>query len=87
VPQVYQGERMLIKAFNYKQWSDLRTLDAIENIDGEKFSSSIKFVLQQLNHIVIVEELFKACILGNLEPHTNTNSVLVPVFQELKQRL
>ena len=78
---------MLIKAFNYKQWSDLRTLDAIENIDGEKFSSSIKFVLQQLNHIVIVEELFKACIFGNLEPHTNTNSVLVPVFQELKQRL
>jgi len=55
---------MLFEAFKYKQWSDRRTLDAIERIDTQKFSSAAAFAAQQLNHMIIVEALFKARLLG-----------------------
>ena len=46
---------MIIDAFNYKQWADQRTLDAVRAIDPDRFPSETAFVRQQLNHMVIVE--------------------------------
>lgn len=78
---------MLIEAFNYKQWADQRTLDAIRSINGKEFPSAIAFALQQLNHMIRVEELFKARLLGAVAPHLSTNSELVPELHELNQRI
>ena len=44
-------------------------------------------MLQQLNHIVIVEELFRARLLGLNAPHQSTNTVQIPVLSELSMRL
>ena len=78
---------MYIHAFNYKKWADKRTLDAIEEIDRNVFPGSYAFVLKQLNHMVIVEELFKSRLLRKSAPHERTNTELVPEFTELKGRL
>lgn len=59
---------LLVESFNYKAWSDRRTLDAIARIDAEAFPASLAFVLQQLNHMAIVEELFRARLLGEPAP-------------------
>lgn len=77
---------MLIEAFEYKQWSDLRILDAIKQIDGQLFEAEWAFALQQLNHIVIVEELFRARLEERPAPHEHTNSIVVPDLDVLKQR-
>jgi uncharacterized damage-inducible protein DinB len=78
---------MLIEAFNYKQWADRRTLDAIRSINGKEFPSAVTFVLQQLNHMIRVEELFRARLLGTPAPHLSTNTEVVPELNELNQRI
>ncbi|AQV98409.1 damage-inducible protein DinB [Cupriavidus necator] len=78
---------MLIEAFQYKQWSDRRTLDAIERIDEQKFPSAVAFAAQQLNHMIIVEELFRARLLGEPDPHLSTNTETVPKLPEIVQRI
>ena len=71
---------LLVESFNYKAWSDRRTLDAIARIDAEAFPASLAFALQQLNHMAIVEELFRARLLGEPAPHQQTNSEVVPGY-------
>ena len=78
---------MLIEAFKYKQWADQRTLDAISKISETNFPSAVEFARQQLNHVVRVEELFRARLEDVQIPHLSTNSELVPEFGELVQRL
>lgn len=71
----------------YKQWADGRTLDAVALIDTARFPSEMSFALQQLNHMVRVEEVFRARLLGLPEPHATTNSEDVPPLAQLKRRL
>ncbi len=78
---------MYIQALNYKKWADERTLRAIELIDKSAFPDTYAFVLQQLNHMIIVEELFNSRLTSQPAPHESTNSELVPEFPELERRL
>ncbi len=78
---------MLIEAFNYKRWADQRTLDAIRSINAIEFPSTVAFASQQLNHIIRVEEMFRARLLDAPVPHCSTNTELVPELHELSQRL
>ena len=78
---------MITEAFNYKSWADENILRAIGSINKNAFPDSYAFVLQQINHIVIVEDLFKSRLTNAPAPHKNTNSEIVPEFDELKHRL
>jgi uncharacterized damage-inducible protein DinB len=78
---------MLQQMFAYKGWSDHRIFDAIKTLDKVVSSDTFNFSLQQLNHLAIVEELFKARLLNNSLPHVNTNSEVVPSLDELLLRL
>jgi len=78
---------MFAKAFQFKRWADERTLRAIETIDNESFADSHSFVLQQINHMVIVEELFISRLENKPAPHESTNTKMVPTFSELEARL
>jgi len=78
---------MIIEAFNYKTWADERTLKAIDSINKTTFSDSYVFTLQQINHMVIVEDLFRSRLSSDPAPHKSTNSVSVPEIDELKRSL
>lgn len=77
----------ILNQLRYKAWADCRTLDAVALIDPERFPSEMAFAWQQLNHMVRVEEVFRARLLGNAEPHSTSNSDAVPVLEELIARL
>lgn len=77
----------ILDMLRYKQWADNRALDAIARIDSERFPAETAFALQQLNHMVRVEEVFRARLLGKAEPHLTSNSDVVPVLNELGERL
>jgi len=78
---------MITQAFDYKIWADERTLCAIDEMDSSCSIDSYSFALQQVNHMVIVEDLFKSRLIGQPAPHESTNTLLVPKFEELKNRL
>lgn len=77
----------ILNQLRYKQWADGRTLDAMALIDPERFPSEIAFARQQFNHMVRVEEVFRARLLGDAEPHASSNSEVVPALEELSGRL
>ncbi|HVP08423.1 MAG TPA: DinB family protein [Burkholderiales bacterium] len=78
---------LLRNQLRYKAWADRRTLDAVAKIDAHRFPSALAFARQQLNHMVRVEELFRARLLGEPDPHSSTNSETVPELSELDRRL
>jgi len=78
---------LLNNSLRYKAWADRRTLDAVAKIDADLFPLALAFARQQLNHMVRVEELFRARLLGEPDPHSSTNSETVPAFGELDRRL
>lgn len=78
---------MFIEAFKYKQWADQRTLEAISSINGTNYPAALDFSLQQLNHMVRVEEIFRARLEGKSIPHLSTNSESVPELGELARRI
>jgi len=78
---------MLNDGFKYKQWADRRTLHAAKALEQKMGPASVSFIRQQLNHMVIVEELFRARLLGNALPHHTTNTDIVPTLAELEVRL
>ena len=78
---------LLLDALRYKAWADRRTLDAVAAIDAQSFPSAMAFARQQLNHMVRVEEIFRARLLATQEPHSSTNSDVVPELADLDRRL
>jgi len=77
---------MLRQAFRYKAWADLRTLDAIGRLDGAR-AESLRFATQQLNHMIIVEDLFRSRLEGTPAPHASTNTAQLPALDELRERI
>ena len=73
-----------IDLLRYNAWADRRTLDAVAAINAPSFRA---FALQQLNHMVRVEELFRARLAAEVEPHGSTNTEVVPALHELDDRL
>jgi len=78
---------MFTQAFDYKRWADERSLHAIRFIDNNLHPNSYRFVLQQINHMIIVEELFRSRLTNNPAPHRNTNTESVPKLTALSKRL
>lgn len=78
---------MDVNILKYKVWADQRIINFIEKIDVVEFPDPYAFILQQLNHMVIVEALFKARLCSLPAPHAKTNSDVVPNFDTLKKRL
>ena len=78
---------LLDDLLRYKHWADRRTLDAVAKIDAHRFPSAWTFARQQLDHMIRVEELFRARLLGHREPHSATSSDTVPDLENLAQRL
>ncbi|WP_151805863.1 DinB family protein [Acinetobacter bereziniae] len=76
-----------VKLFLYKQWSDQRLFKAIAQIDQEKYLDDYQFAQQQFNHMIIVEELFRARLEHKKVLHTQTNTEVLPTFDELQQRI
>jgi len=77
---------MFDQVYKYKQWADERTIQAILRVDGAGALKAMGFFCQQLNHMTIIEELFRARLLQTSEPHATTNTVEVPALAELVER-
>ncbi|MBY0469097.1 MAG: damage-inducible protein DinB, partial [Burkholderiaceae bacterium] len=77
----------LLTPLKYKAWADRRTLNAVAQIVEVECPAAFAFARQQLNHMVRVEELFRARLVAASDPHTTTNTDWLPRLEELDRRL
>jgi uncharacterized damage-inducible protein DinB len=78
---------LLLKLFNYKKWADERAIRAAHEIDIKRFPKEEKFIRQQLNHLVLVEENFKARLLCEIEPNQTNNTEVIPPLNAIASRI
>ncbi len=77
----------LLSLLQYKSWADTRTLAAVAHIDRSQHGAAFDFARQQLNHMVRVEALFRARLIGEPAPHDSTNTAQLPAFAALAASL
>ncbi len=76
-------KQTLIKLLAYKRWADAATLDAITQIDSALFSKEHHLMLRLMNHIYVVDRIFRANMAGRPHGYQALNTPETPTAEEL----
>jgi uncharacterized damage-inducible protein DinB len=69
--------------FGYKAWADSELFAALAALPGEP-ADPLHTSIRTLNHIHVVDRLFRARLAGEPEPFTATNTRDTPTLQQLR---
>jgi uncharacterized damage-inducible protein DinB len=74
----------LTSLFEYKAWADRGLVDALRAVPEEAHPMAMAQIRILLDHIGVVDRLFKARIAGEPEPFAGVISPVTPSFAELR---
>ncbi|MCU5771595.1 DinB family protein [Erwiniaceae bacterium BAC15a-03b] len=77
----------VVTLFRYKQWADAETLRAIKLLDEHSHTEKRHLTLRLMNHIYVVDMIFRANITGQEHGYTALNTPETPSCEELEGRL
>lgn len=77
----------LVTLLKYKRWIDAETLRVIKEIDESAFEKKHHLMLRLMNHIYVVDMIFKANISGMKHGYTALNTPATPSAEELEVKL
>ncbi|HIF6300143.1 TPA: DinB family protein [Klebsiella michiganensis] len=77
------GTDKIATLFRYKRWIDIETLQAIKRIDASANAEKRHLTLRLMNHIHVVDMIFRANITGQKHPYTALNTPETPSADEL----
>jgi len=69
---------MLSTLLKYKQWIDQTTLESIAMMDSEQFAANRHLALRLMNHVHVVDTIFKANLTGQPHGYTALNTPDTP---------
>lgn len=67
----------------YEAWADAETLTAIKKIDAEAWPEKQRLALRLMNHIFVVDTIFKANLIGEAHGYTALNTPETPSADRL----
>lgn len=73
----------LVTLFRYKRWIDIETLQAIKRIDTSVNAEKHHLTLRLMNHIHVVDSIFRANVTGQKHSYTALNTPETPSADEL----
>ncbi|HCO9651851.1 TPA: DinB family protein [Escherichia coli] len=73
----------LVTLFRYKRWIDIETLQAIKRIDTSVNAEKHYLTLRLMNHIHVVDSIFRANVTGQKHSYTALNTPETPSADEL----
>lgn len=73
----------LATLFQYKQWIDSETLRAIATVEAAAYAENHRLVHRLMNHIYVVDSIFKANLTGQSHGYTALNTPETPTTDEL----
>lgn len=77
------GANTIVTLFRYKRWIDIETLQAIKRIDASANAEKAHLTLRLMNHIHVVDMIFRANITGQKHSYTALNTPETPSADEL----
>lgn len=77
----------LTTLLRYKLWIDAATLQAISDIDAAQFAEKRHLALRLMNHVYVVDAIFKANLTGEQHGYTALNTSETPAVEELMHAL
>jgi uncharacterized damage-inducible protein DinB len=78
-----QKMNTLTSLFQFKAWSNAELFDLLAALQGQKPPEALHSAVRILNHIFVVDEIFKAHLTGTAHAHTAANTEATPSIDEL----
>ncbi|PIJ50858.1 diguanylate cyclase [Erwinia sp. OLTSP20] len=76
-----------IKLFNYKHWADSATLHAISAIHDDAYQQKRHLMLRLMNHIYVVDMIFRANLSGTPHGYSALNTPETPSVETLEKQM
>ncbi|MBT0723381.1 diguanylate cyclase [Rosenbergiella sp. S61] len=72
---------------SFKRWADQQTLAAIATIDDRQYAEQKKIMIRLMNHIYVVDAIFKGNLQGIDHGYQALNTVDTPTITDLSQAM
>lgn len=77
------SQRILASLFAQKSWANRELFDVLASITSAEHVASLHTAIRTLNHIYVVDRIFRAHLAGETHPYTATNTPETPELGEL----
>ena len=77
------SQTILSSLFAQKSWANRELFDVLAAVTSTEHAASLHTATRTLNHIYVVDRIFRAHLLGEKHPYTATNTPETPELSEL----
>ena len=77
------SQKILSSLYAQKSWANRELFDVLASPDCAQHAAPLHTAIRTLNHIYVVDRIFRAHLLGELHPFTDTNTVETPELSAL----
>ena len=77
------SQKILASLFAQKSWANRELFDVVASVTSTEHAASLHTAIRTLNHIYVVDRIFRAHLAGGTHPYTATNTPETPELGEL----
>ncbi len=77
------SQKILASLFAQKSWANRELFDVLASVTSAEHAASLHTAIRTLNHIYVVDRIFRAHLAGETHPYTATNTPETPELGEL----
>ena len=77
------SQKILASLFAQKSWANRELYDAVAGVSAAEHAAERHAVIRMLNHIYVVDQIFRAHLAGEKHSYTATNTLETPELGEL----
>ena len=67
-------QQILTSLFAQKSWANRELFDVVASVTSTEHASELHMAIRMLNHIYVVDRIFRAHLAGETHPYTATNT-------------
>ena len=77
------SQQILTSLFAQKSWANRELFDVVASVNSTEYAAELHMAIRTLNHIYVVDRIFRAHLAGETHPYTATNTPETPELGEL----
>ena len=77
------SQKILSSLFGQNSWANRELFDTVSSLTSAENADSLHTAIRTLNHIYVVDRIFRAHMLGEMHTYTATNTSKTPELSAL----